>query len=379
MSITGVQHAISPSKAMAALIRANLHVLLSEWRTRARQIPIAKKLDTPTLNDHIPVLLGELATAFEVGNGAQVGRAAKGSSPTHGLQRLENGFAIEEVVAEYNMLRRCIHELAEQHAISLVGMPVQILNAVLDAAIAAAINAYAVQQAVDVQRRREEYLSFVAHDLRTPLNAVALAAQLLEKELAGSDKAQRVAGVLKTLERNVGYLTTLVNTVLQENVNLETESGISLECRRFDLWPLVEGLVHDLHPVADSEGTRLINEVSQELMVCADATLLRRVFQNLIANAIRHTPNAEVRVSARRMHTQKLVECEVTDNGNGIAAERLPHIFDKFETDGKRATDFGLGLTICKTFVEAHGGTITVSSQSGQGTSFYFTLPDTNE
>jgi two-component system phosphate regulon sensor histidine kinase PhoR len=362
---------------MAALIRANLPILLSEWRTKAHRLPAAEKLDTPTLNNHIPVLLEELATAFEAGTGEQIAeQITQGSSPTHGLQRLENGFAIEEVVAEYNMLRHCLHELAEQHGVNLIGRPVQILNAVLDAAIGAAINAYAVQQALDVQRRREEYLAFVAHDLRTPLNAVALATQLLKRELANSDKADRVTGVLKTLERNVGYLTMQVNKVLQENVRLETESGITLERRQLDLWPLVEALIHDLHPVAESGSTKLINEVPQDMVVCADAALLRRVFQNLIANALRHTPNGEIRVSARHIHTQQLVECEVTDNSSGIAADQLPHIFNKFETDGKRATDFGLGLAICKTFIEAHGGSLTVDSQPGRGASFYFTLPD---
>jgi two-component system phosphate regulon sensor histidine kinase PhoR len=370
---------MSSTQAMAVLIRSNLHHLLSEWRNKACRLPGAAKLDTPTLNNHIPVLLEELAMAFEAGSDQEITeRMAQGSSATHGLQRLENGFAIEEVVAEYNMLRHCLHEMADQHGIPLIGQPVKILNAVLDAAIAAAINAYAVQQALGVQRRREEYLAFVAHDLRTPLNAVALAAQLLKKELENSDKEECASGVLKTLERNVGYLTTQINRVLQENVSLETESGVRLERRQLDLWPLVEALIHDLNPVAGSGSTKLINEVPHDMMVCADAALLRRVFQNLIANAIRHTPSGEIKVSARRILTQKLVECEVSDTGSGIVADRLPHIFNKFETDGKRSTDFGLGLTICKTFVEAHGGSIAVSSQCGQGASFYFTLPDSS-
>lgn len=370
-------NSITPSRQLAALIRTERETLLSAWRDKVRRIPVATELDTPTLNDHIPVLLEELCTALELGMDQQLAaHITNGSSSIHGLQRLEDGFGIEEVVAEYNMLRHCLHEFADTHDVLLIGQPAQILNGVLDTAIGAAIKSYVVQQALETQRRREDYLAFVAHDLRTPLNAVALAAQLLEKDIAQHEGMERSRGVLNTLERNVGYLTSLVNKVLQENVSLEAESGIRLECRQLDLWPLVESLIHDLRPVAGTGSTKLINDVPQDLTVCADASLLRRVFQNLIANAIRHTPHGEIRITARRMHTQKLVKCEVTDSGSGIAAERLPHIFDKFETDGKRATDFGLGLTICKTFIEAHGGTITVSSQPGQGTSFYFTLPD---
>ena len=115
------------------------------------------------------------------------------------------------------------------------------------------------------------------------------------------------------------------------------------------------------------------------MIASADAGLLRRVFQNLIANAIGHTPNGEIRITARKVHTQKMGECEVTDNGSGITEDRLPHVFDKFETDGKRSTDVGIGLTICKTFVEVHDGSITVTSQPGKGTSFYSTLPDVVE
>lgn len=352
-------------------------MLLSAWRQKVRQIPAATQLDTPTLNDHIPVLLVELCTALEQGMGQELAaHITNGSSSIHGLQRLEDGFGIEEVVAEYNMLRHCIHELADSHHLNLQGQAIHILNGVLDTAIGAAIKAFVVQQALDTQRRREDYLAFVAHDLRTPLNAVALAAQLLEKDIAQHEAMERSRTVLKTLERNVGYLTTQVNKVLQENVSLETESGIRLECRQLDLWPLVESLIHDLRPVAGSGSTKLINDVPQDLTVCADASLLRRVFQNLIANAIRHTPHGTIKLSARYAQAQKLVECEVSDDGCGIAEERLPHIFDKFETDGKRATDFGLGLTICKTFVQAHGGNITVTSQPEQGTRFSFTLPD---
>jgi two-component system phosphate regulon sensor histidine kinase PhoR len=148
-----------------------------------------------------------------------------------------------------------------------------------------------------------------------------------------------------------------------------------LERRRFDLWPLVESLVFDLNPVAGSGTTTVLNNVPEDLVAFADAALLRRVFQNLLANAIRHTPNGQIIISARRVDS--LVECEVTDNGSGITEDRLGQVFHKFETENVNLTDMGLGLTICKAFVEAHGGTIKVSSQPGNGARFYFTLPDT--
>jgi signal transduction histidine kinase len=239
-----------------------------------------------------------------------------------------------------------------------------------------AVQSYATRQALEVQKRREEYLAFVAHDLRTPLNAISLATRFLEGTLGegggGSNEGLRM---LNTLRRNVQHLDALVGKVIKENTNLVTEVGAKLERRMFDLWPLVESLIHDLHPVAGTASTRLVNNVPEDLVVSADASLLRRVFQNLIANAITYTPRGEVVIAARPLDTDGAVECSVSDNGAGIPRERLEKIFDKLETDGQREDGLGLGLAIVKTFVEAHGGTVTVESQGGVGSTFRFTLP----
>src|SRR6185437_11107761 len=104
----------------------------------------------------------------------------EGSPPVHGIQRYQDGFDIVEVVAEYNILRGCIHDLAENHGLSLQGKALHIMNRVLDEAIGLAVQTFATKQELEVQRRREEYLAFVAHDLRTPLNAISLAAGILE-------------------------------------------------------------------------------------------------------------------------------------------------------------------------------------------------------
>jgi two-component system phosphate regulon sensor histidine kinase PhoR len=367
---------ISATKTLSDLIEANQEILLASWRMKVRELPAAKLLDKPTLNDHIPLLLHELAATLALAEDQEISaQITEGSSSDHGLQRLEEGFEVNEVADEYNILRNCIHELAEKNNVILVGAVVQFLNSTLDAAIASAIKAYVVQQAIDTQRRREEHLAFIAHDLRTPLNAIVLSAQLIERMLTDDNpEVDRVNRSLKTLQRNAGYLTSQVNKILEENTHLETECGIKLERRRFDLWPLVESLVFDLNPVAGSGSTTIINNVPEDLVAFADASLLRRVFQNLLANAIRHTPNGEIRISANRVGA--MVECEVVDNGSGISEDRLDQVFNKFETEGVNPTDTGLGLTICKAFVEAHGGTVMVKSQLGKGASFYFTLPD---
>lgn len=361
---------------LAALIERERGTLLAEWRAQVRKLPSAKHFDTPTLNDHIPALLDELATAFRQLSDQTIAEALlEGTPPAHGQQRHLDGFDIVEVVAEYNILRDCIHDCAESNGLGLHGKAFHILNRVLDEAIGLAVQTFATTQALEVQRRREEYLAFVAHDLRTPLNAISLAGRVLELILANRGEGPDISQMLKTLHRNVQHLEGLVDKVLKENVNIETESGVKLERREFDLWPLVEALIHDLHPVAGTASTKLSNQIPGDLSVYADASLLRRVFQNLVANAIRHTPRGEVVITAQADPADGGVECMVCDDGAGIPEDRLAVIFDKLETDHEAEGGTGLGLAIVKTFVEAHGGKVGVESKEGVGSTFRFNLP----
>jgi two-component system phosphate regulon sensor histidine kinase PhoR len=359
---------------LAALVKQERLALLSRWRQQVRQLQSARQLDVPTLNDHIPGLLDELVAALQSKSDQTIPEALSERSPlAHGLQRLQEAFDIEEVVAEYNILRACIHDLADANGLNLQGKPFHIINRVLDHAIGLALQTYATQRALEVQRRREEYLAFVAHDLRTPLNAISLAGRVLETTLAG--RGAETAQMLNALRRSVQHLEGLVAKVLEENTNLQTETGIKLERRELDLWPLVEALIHGLHPVAGTNSTQLINNVPDDLVVYADASLLRRVFQNLIGNALKYTPRGAVLIGARELGAEGAVECWVSDDGAGIPEELLDKIFDKGESDPESVGGTGLGLAIVRTFTEAHGGNVNVESKEGVGSTFRFSLP----
>lgn len=367
---------ISDLDRLAALITRERDGLLSKWRQQVRKLSSAQQLDGPTLNDHLPQLIAELAAALQARSAETIPEAlSEASPPAHGLQRFQDGFDIEEVVAEYNILRGCIHDLAQANGLTLQGKPFHILNRVLDGAIGLAVKTFAAERALEVGQRREEYLAFVAHDLRTPLNAISLATRVLELALPARSASAAHAQMFKTLRRNVQHLDGLVGKVIEENTGLLSEMGIRLERRTFDLWPLIEALVHDLHPVAHTASTRLINRVPDDLVVYADAGLLRRVFQNVIANAIAHTPRGEVVIGARGFGAESSLECWVSDNGAGIPQERLEKVFDRLETDPDKEGGWGLGLAIVKTFVEAHDGHVTVESTEGLGSTFRFTLP----
>ena len=357
-----------------ALLRET-DALLVHWRGQVRALDSAKHLDTPTLNDHIPVWLRTFADGL-LAIGDVDPPDASGSPIAHGVQRFDDGFDIEEVVSEYNILRDCVYDLAEKRGIELRGPSRRIVDRVFDTSIGAAVKAFAESQAHAVQRRRVEHLAFVAHDLRTPLSAITFAAHILDRRLSAEMRDPEMARLLKTLGRNAKQLDALVSRVLHDNTQLLTELGVQVERRTFDLWPMVEALLQDLQPLAAKHGTRLVNAVDDDLEVQADATLLRRILQNLVANAINYTPGGEVIVGARDPGIGMPVECWVKDNGAGIPASRIESVFHPLESDPER-DGTGLGLAIVKTFVEAHEGVVGVESVEGAGSTFHFTLPRT--
>lgn len=362
---------------LATLIRQERDALLSSWRQQVKQLPSAQNLDTPTLNNHIPQLLDELADALNSRSDEKIPEAlARGSPPVHGLERFREGYDIEAVVAEYNILRGCVHDLAEKNGLSLDGDSFHLVNDVLDRAIGLAVQTYATERALELQKRREEYLAFVAHDLRTPLNGIALAATILQETFHDGNAREDTERMLKTLRRNVQQLQGLVEKIIQENANLSKESRIKLERREFDLWPLVEALIYDLRPLAKTSGTKLANEVPHHVVVYADASLLKRVFQNLVSNAIRHSAHGRVAIGAAdESSPEETVECWVSDDGEGIPKEQLERVFGGLESSFANGNGLGLGLSIIKTFVEAHGGRVRVESSQGMGSKFRFTLP----
>jgi signal transduction histidine kinase len=368
-------------KELAALIKDKRESLLANWRRQVRELPSANHLDTPTLNDHMPRLLGELAVALEAGSLQTIPEAVKedntrDSARIHGLQRSEDKFDIEEVVAEYNILRGCIHDLAGEHGFSLQGPPFHIFNRVFDHAIGLALKSYSNQRALEVRLEREKYLSFVAHDLQTPLFAIALAGRVLEKALPVNGLNVASARMLKTMRRSVQQLEGLILEVLKENANLRSGEGTRLERRKFDLWPQVEALIEELAQVAMDSGTELVNEVPDDLVEYADARHLKRILQNLIANAIRFSPKGRVVVGARESGGDGAVECWVCDNGTGIPEAQLVSIFGPGDKGSSDTGVSGLGLSIVRNFTEAHGGKVSAKSREGEGSTFSFTLPE---
>ncbi len=224
-----------------------------------------------------------------------------------------------------------------------------------------------------VEERRRDLIADVAHELRTPLASIAGYMEgMLDGVIAPEPETfHRVHREAERLQRLVADLEELSRA----------ESGrLPLHIRRVEIEPLVEAAAARLRPQFDDKGVGLTVEVSSTpAAVAVDPDRIGQVLTNLLGNALQYTPaGGSVRVSARR--DSREVAIVVSDTGIGIPAEHLPHVFDRFfRVDPSRARaggGSGIGLTIARHLVEAHGGSIEAASRgSGRGSMFTVILP----
>ena len=357
---------------LAALINDRRDELLADWRTQVRRLPGAADLDAPTINDEVPQLLDSLAEELVRGS-EEPDAEVKAASAEHGLLRWQAGFDVTEVVAEYNILRICLQELAERNGLMLDGKAARIVNTVFDEAVGRAVKAFETMMTIELRHRHEEHITFVLHDLRTPLEALSLATTLLDRSLKSDAKNLPVKSALSVLRGNIDRLNDRIRNVLQGTKGL----GQTFEPQftMLNLRKQVEEMIHDLGPIAELSQTKITNEVPADLEIYSEPRLLDQVIQNLLSNAVKFTPQGTVIVRARP-EADGSVTCWVSDTGRGIAPDAVDRIFERFETGGSpEQRGIGLGLAIVKEIVELHGGEISVESQIGKGSTFKFRIP----
>ena len=223
-------------------------------------------------------------------------------------------------------------------------------------------------------RTREEVLAIVSHDLRNPLNTISMGAAALAD--FASDEASR-AKYIQMVQRAIQRMNRLIED-LMDVVRLEGGQKLALDPRPLDLAPLLTEMCESFRAQAAPRNQTLVCETAPGLPpVLADRDRLAQVLTNLVGNALKFTPEGG-RISLRAEEAEDSVRITVEDTGPGIAPDDLPRIFDPYWQAGRTARlGAGLGLTIAKGIVEGHGGSITVMSKPGEGTTFTFTLPIT--
>jgi signal transduction histidine kinase len=225
-------------------------------------------------------------------------------------------------------------------------------------------------------KAKDQFVSQVTHELRTPLTSIRGYLQLLLDDDADDVSAADRDKYLTVVDRNAVRLLSLVEDLLL--VAQMADTGFALDETEFDLVELLAEAVEAARPDADKRQITLRDGSQTKLTLLGDRGRLTQVIDNLLSNALKFTPEGgEVTVDTARSNGN--VRLVVADTGVGMRPDEISHVFERFyRTDAATAQAIqgsGLGLSISKSIVEAHGGTITADSQLGVGTSMTIELP----
>jgi len=218
---------------------------------------------------------------------------------------------------------------------------------------------------------REETLAVVSHDLRSPLSSVQAGAELLlEVPLSEEKREMQLTSMLRASERMERLIQDLLDLARID------QGGLSVQRERLDAAAVVREAVDLLRTRAEAAGIDLTCEVEAGgVQIEADRDRLLQVFENLVSNALRHTDQGGT-ISVGAEATDAGVCFSVRDTGVGIPSDQIEHLFDRFwRPEMGRREGAGLGLSIVRGIVEAHGGRVTVTSEPGVGSAFAFTIP----
>ncbi len=231
-----------------------------------------------------------------------------------------------------------------------------------------------LEQAREIERLKAAFLSAVSHELRTPLTSIKGYAEFLEDGLGGP-LSPRGFEYVRQIEVSCDTMQTLVEDLLDQ---AQLEAGtFHLTLAEGELSERIYKVAESLKPIFANADLALDVEAPVELLpVRIDARRIDQVLRNLLANAVKFTP-AGGQVSVRAARRAGMVRCEIRDTGEGIHPADVPKLFRRFSQldSGPRKGGSGLGLSICRSIVETHGGRIGVESEIGKGSSFWFELP----
>ena len=320
----------------------------------ATGIRLAKSIEQTTE----PVLIADLTPAA-------IEAFAWGEGHREAIEQLGAKCAIQVPLRVHGTIVGRLSLLSSQPNRRYDARDVRLIEAFAERAALSLQNARLYEAARRATKARDDILGIVAHDLRNPLQAIMLDAAVLSR--AQPEIAEEISTSSERMSR-----------LIQDLVDVSSlEAGhLSMRPDRVDPVTLVAASVAAEAPIASSASVTLRSEVQKDVVpVWADRDRLLQVFDNLIANAIKFTP-ADGRITIGAEGGEAEVTFWVRDTGSGIAEDHLPHVFDRFWQGARSARKgAGLGLTIVRGIVEAHGGRVWVESAPGQGSTFHFTVP----
>lgn len=350
--------------------------IIREWETFAQtMLPAARAMSSAGLRDHASEILTAIVIDLEApqgrteqsdkskGHGADQRMGAVGS--IHAALRIESGFTLNQLVAEYRALRATVLRLYERAGGTDLGQATR-FNEAIDAALSEATTRFMIV----MDRTRDQFLAVLGHDLRTPLSAVLMSAALVAQD---SDKGARIAArIVSSAER----MRRMVNDLL-DLTRTRLGTGIPIAPQPADLGVIGRDVLSEFQAIHPD--LRLEFHSEGDLRGYWDPDRLAQVLSNLIGNALQHGERSKpVRVGARVDAEEVIID--VHNEGSPIPGALLANIFEPMVrhargSDDTERTSLGLGLHIVREVVLAHGGTVAVTSTASGGTTFSVRLP----
>jgi signal transduction histidine kinase len=358
---------------LSQFIEANHKTIVDEWETFARGlVPAAGAMSKTGLRDHAEQILQAIVADLDTPqDSSEQSEKSKGRGEehlmeavgkTHAALRIEDGFTLSQLVAEYRALRASVLRLFERAGGNDMRQVTR-FNESIDEALAEATDRYLIV----MNRTRDQFIAILGHDLRTPLSVIFMSAGLIAK---GAEVARAAEQILRSGER----MSRMVDDLL-DLTRTRLGSGIPIVPAQMDLDAMCRAVLSEfqaIHP-----GRRLEFHSEGDLRGRWDSARLGQVVSNLLGNALQHgAPDRPIEVVARVDAGEVVVD--VHNEGTPIPPESLANIFEPMVSHargGAESTSVGLGLFIAREIVLAHGGTVTVRSIASEGTTFSVRLP----
>ena len=372
---------------LSEFIIENLGPILDDWENFAKEIPAAKGMDGKELRDHAKIMLQAIAKDLatpqseeeqkqkSTGHGQAKEHAEHGESPAeqHASERARSGFSIEDMFAEYRALRASVLRLWSESSDSPLQSALEDMtrfNEAIDQAVAESIARFFST----VQQSQHLFLGILGHDLRNPLGAISMSAQFLMQNSSLDSRFIKAASIIYNSSDQMSHL---IDDLL-DFTRTRLGQSMPLSLGQTDLLELVQRAITEasaFHP-----DRTILFDAKGDLRGHWNSARIGQVFSNLLGNAIKHGSDREP-INVELSSEDQDVIATVHNGGSPIPEKDLPRIFEPMHqslessTSQQRNMGLGLGLYIAQQIVQAHRGTINVTSSIEEGTTFTVRLP----
>jgi signal transduction histidine kinase len=356
---------IGKLSATAQRMLALREVVLAEWEKRLRAtMDETAALPHPILINTFPVLYDNIAQTISPGYPRESVTGTNTVASEHGGERARlSNYSHQTVISEYQLLRWTILDVLDQHGVTLDCNEFAMINAAIDDCILASVNAYTMAQSA----LRERFIVTIAHDLRSPLQVISSAAELLRQV----DDPGRVQDLSTRILGNSQRMDRMIQDLLDAAV-FQNGEQLQLQLSAFDMMDVVREVQEQL---AEQYGSRL--EI-RGLPVSGwwDRDAMKRVLENLLNNAFKYgAPDTVIRIRIECSHERLLLT--VHNEGDPIPPNELETIFQVFRraAAAKEKRGWGIGLPYVRGVAESHGGSVLIDSAPGRGTTLSVDMP----